>query len=221
MPCTSLTIGGDFVMDTTLVLSAKRGDQDSFMALYREFHARIRSWIRNYWIPGADREDLMQHAWIGFWEAIRDYDVRGKVPFRAFAKMCVMREIQAALKMARRQKHVSHLTALSLDAECPWIEDAERTVLDVFVDRAAPSVDDMVFGPPPSAGPEELVAWAERHWGLRLTELEREVWRLRVEGHSYAEIQRMLGCGYKAVDNAVQRLRRKAKMLVNNANLQT
>ena len=199
------------MMDTTLVLAAKRGDQDAFAVLYHEFRVRIWSWIRNYWIPGADREDLMQHAWIGFWEAIRDYDSRGKVPFMAFAKMCVMREVQAVLRMARRQKHTSHLTALSLDAECPWIEDAERTVLDVFVDPAAPSVEDVVFGPPKGVSAEELVAWAERHWGLRLTELEREVWRLRVEGHSYAEIQQMLGCGYKAVDNAVQRLRKKAR----------
>ncbi|ACV60084.1 sigma-70 family RNA polymerase sigma factor [Alicyclobacillus acidocaldarius] len=198
-------------MDTTLVFAAKRGDQDAFAALYREFRVRVWSWIRNYWIPGADREDLMQHAWIGFWEAIRDYDVRGKVPFLAFAKMCVVREIQTVLRMARRQKHTTHLTALSLDAECPWIEDAERTVLDVFVDPAAPSVEDVVFGPPKGVSAEELVAWAERHWGLRLTELEREVWRLRIEGHSYAEIQRMLGCGYKTVDNAVQRLRKKAR----------
>ncbi|MBF8378459.1 sigma-70 family RNA polymerase sigma factor [Alicyclobacillus mali] len=198
----------------TLVLAAKQGDQDAFAVLYHEFRVRIWSWIRNYWIPGADRDDLMQHAWIGFWEAIRDYDSHGKVPFVAFAKMCVMREIQAVLRMARRQKHASHLTALSLDAECPWIEDAERTVLDVFVDRAAPSVEDVVFGPPQGASPQELVKWADQNWKLNLSELERAVWRLRIEGHSYEEIQRVLGCGYKTVDNAVQRLRKKAKKAI-------
>ncbi|AEJ44346.1 sigma-70 family RNA polymerase sigma factor [Alicyclobacillus acidocaldarius] len=196
----------------TLVLAAKSGDQDAFMALYQEFRDRLRRWAHGYWIPGAERDDVMQHALIGFWKAVRGYD--GQTPFLAFAKMCVKRELVTVLKMARRQKHFWHLTALSLDAECPWIEDSERTVLDVFVDRTAPSVDDMVFGPPQSAGPEELVAWAERHWGLRLTELERAVWRLRLEGHSYVEIQRILQCGYKTVDNAVQRLRKKARKAI-------
>jgi len=193
----------------TLVFAAKSGDQDAFATLYQEFRDRLRRWTHGYWIPGAKRDDVLQHAWIGFWKAIQAYD--GRMPFRAFAKMCVRRELITVVKMARRQKHFWHLTALSLDAECPWIEDAERTVLDVFVDPAAPSVEDVVFGPPKGVSAEELVAWAERHWGLRLTELEREVWRLRIEGHSYAEIQRMLGCGYKTVDNAVQRLRKKAR----------
>ncbi len=162
----------------------------------------------------------MQHAWIGFWEAIRDYDVRGKVPFRAFAKMCVMREIQAALKMARRQKHVSHLTALSLDAECPWIEDAERTVLDVFVDRAAPSVEDMALDERlrDDATADELVEWAEEHWGLQFTELERDVLKLRLEGYSYAEIEKRIGRRYKTIDNAIQRVRKRVRKALEARN---
>lgn len=199
------------------MLAAKSGDQDAFATLCREFCSKLRNWTKGYWLPAADRDDLMQYALIGFWEAVRGYD--GRVPFAVFAKLCVLREVQAVVKMANRIKHQAHLSAKSLDAKCTWLGETKKKIVDVYVDHMAPSVEDIVLddGPSEDASAEELVAWAEQHWDLRLSDLEREVLRLRLEGLSYAEIAERLGRSRKSVDNAVQRVRKRVRRALEDS----
>ena len=192
-------------------MAAKSGDDRAFEALYRRFRSALHRWTSSYALPRAERDDLMQHALIGFWEAVRGYD--GRVPFAVFAKLCVLREVQMVLRMANRRKHQMHLTALSLDAKCPWLEETKRTILDVYIDRTAVGVEEWALddGPRDDASAAELVAWAEQRWDVRLSPLERDVLCLRLEGYSYAEVAARLGCRKKSVDNAMQRIRKRVR----------
>ena len=139
---------------------------------------------------------------IGLFKAIRDFDLQQETPFRAFAELCIARQILTAIKSANRQKHQPLNSSMSLDAPAYGEDDAT-------------SVADNLKSPVLTTDPVELVISAEEIEALRdsmtrnLTELEGEVLALYMEGKSYEEIAGALGNHVKSIDNALQRIKRK------------
>src|SRR5687768_7969336 len=139
---------------------------------------------------------------IGLFKAVRDFDLSQDTPFRAFAELCISRQILTAIKSANRQKHQPLNTSVSLDAPAYGDEASDSSVGDFLV--ASISTD-----------PVELVISAEELESMRdnmsetLTELEGDVLRLYMDGKSYEEIAGALGNHVKSIDNALQRIKRK------------
>lgn len=188
--------------DQELVKLVRDGDErglDVLLARYRNF---ARSKARSYFLAGSDKEDVVQEGMIGLYKAIRDFDLNQETPFRAFAELCISRQILTAIKTANRQKHQPLNTSVSLDAPVYGEDSGERTVGDQI---------------PASnlADPIELVISAEEIEALRdtmrgsLTQLEGDVLRLYMDGKSYEEIAGTLGNHVKSIDNALQRIKRK------------
>ena len=197
--------------DHELVARARSGDDrciEILLARYRNF---ARSKARSYFLAGSDKEDVVQEGMIGLFKAIRDFEDTTGTPFRAFAELCISRQILTAIKTANRQKHQPLNSSVSLDAPAYGDESSDRTVGDNFVG-------------PKSSDPVELVISAQEIEAIRdtmkesLTELEGDVLRLYMDGKSYEEIAGVLGNHVKSIDNALQRIKRKLQRHIEQRN---
>jgi RNA polymerase sporulation-specific sigma factor len=190
------------VPDDDLVRLAREGDDVALGALLTRYRGLARAKARTYFLVGADREDITQEAMIGLYKAIRDYDMGPDSVFRAFADMCITRQVISAVKAATRHKHGPLNTYVSLTRPVGSDEDGDRVLADTIW---LPGAQD----------PAELVISADRirdlqaHLDEVLSDLEVEVLRLYVDGKSYVEIAETLQRHVKAIDNALQRIKRK------------
>lgn len=197
--------------DHDLVALAKTGDERAIEVLLSRYRNFARSKARSYFLAGSDKEDVVQEGMIGLFKAIRDYEAETGTPFRAFAELCISRQILTAIKTANRQKHQPLNTSVSLDAPAYGDDSRDRSVGDNLV---APTIHD----------PIELVISAQEIEAIRdtmkgnLTELEGEVLRLYMDGKSYEEIAGVLGNHVKSIDNALQRIKRKLQRHIEQRN---
>jgi RNA polymerase sporulation-specific sigma factor len=184
------------------VLSAQQGSQSACGDLVRRYRGLIRYKARSYYLVGADREDVIQEGMIGLYKAIRDFDPTRQASFHSFADLCVTRQIITAVKSATRRKHSPLNGYVSLSRSTSMEEDGERLLSDIL---AAKGVCD----------PAEIVVAAWETDFIRsgvseaLSPFEAKVLTLYTNGRSYQEIADMLGRHTKAVDNALQRVKRK------------
>jgi RNA polymerase sporulation-specific sigma factor len=188
--------------DEELVERARDGLDGAIEELLRRYRHYARAKARSYFLAGADREDIVQEGMIGLYKAIRDFQGDRNTAFRAFAELCITRQIITAIKTATRQKHVPLNSYVSLNKGASNEHDEERVLADVLV---GPTMTD----------PAELVISAEEIAGIKasmgklLSSLETEVLQLYMDGKSYHEIAEMLGRHVKSIDNALQRIKRK------------
>ena len=192
----------DQVEDNDLVQAVRSGNDRALEQLLSRYRNFARSKARSYFLAGSDKEDVVQEGMIGLYKAIRDFDLSQDTPFRAFAELCISRQILTAIKTANRQKHQPLNSSVSLDAPVYGEEAGERTVGD---NLPASELTD----------PVEFVISAQEIEAIRdsmrenLTELEGDVLRLYMDGKSYEEIAGALGNHVKSIDNALQRIKRK------------
>ena len=157
---------------------------------------------------GADREDIIQEGMIGLYKAIRDFRNDKLSSFRAFAELCVTRQIITAIKTATRQKHIPLNSYISLNKPI-YDEDSDRTLLDVLAGARI-------------ADPEELVISREEFMDIEekleaiLSDLEWQVLMSYLDGKSYQEIAAELQRHVKSIDNALQRVKRKLEKYMEN-----
>ena len=90
---------------TNLIAEAKNHNEDAMEQLMREFKPKVIAISREYFLIGADFDDLIQEGMIGLYKAIRVYDETKNHNFSAFASLCIHRQIQNAVKNANRKKN--------------------------------------------------------------------------------------------------------------------
>ena len=190
--------------DLALVLRARNGDPRSLDALIRRYNGFVRLKASSYFIAGGDGEDLQQEGLIGLYKAIRDYRVDKDTTFRSFAELCITRQIITAIKGATRFKH-GPLNGYISFSYTPAGQDGDASDCTVGDTLAASAVHDPVNRVISSEGLEALVGVL----GTTLSKLEAQVLAMFMEGESYEDIGLRLGCDSKAVDNALQRVKRK------------
>ena len=188
--------------DEDLVALARDGDDAALCSLLTKYRAFARVKARSYFLVGADREDIVQEGMIGLYKAIRDFNPDMQSSFRAFAELCVTRQIITAIKTATRQKHGPLNNYVSFQRPVLADDDGERTLGDVIPTVAITDPADLVIS-------AERIRALQEHFDDVLSELETEVLRLYVEGKSYHEIAERLQRHVKSIDNALQRIKRK------------
>jgi RNA polymerase sporulation-specific sigma factor len=188
--------------DEQLVAQARGGDEGAIDALLTRYRHYARAKARSYFLAGADREDIVQEGMIGLYKAIRDYEPEHNTAFRAFAELCITRQIITAIKTATRQKHIPLNSYVSLNKAASDHEGEERPLADSIVSREILDPADLVISAEEIAGIRDSV---DKH----LSELETEVLSLYMDGKSYQEIADLLGRHVKSIDNALQRIKRK------------
>ncbi len=174
-------------VDVSLVEQAKNGNEQAMETLAGMFSRMIRATARSYFLPGGDADDLFQIGMIGFYDAVKSYGSGENCAFETYARVCVHNRILDAVRESGRKKHLPLNTAVDFDKTHAKVGD----------------------------DPESIVILRERLDGVlsdiegKLSDLEKQVLRMYVDGYSYREIAARIGKNTKAVDNAVSRIRAK------------
>ncbi|MFN2588309.1 MAG: RNA polymerase sporulation sigma factor SigH [Actinomycetota bacterium] len=190
--------------DEELVDRAREGDDHAIETLLHRYRHYARAKARTYFLAGADREDIVQEGMIGLFKAIRDFQVEKNTAFRAFAELCITRQIITAIKTATRQKHIPLNSYVSLNKPASGTPegDEDRPLSDALISAAVADPAELVIS-------AEEIASIKQSVGRLLSGLETEVLQLYMDGKSYQEIADMLGRHVKSIDNALQRIKRK------------
>ena len=170
---------------------------------YKNF---VRSRARSYFLIGADHEDIVQEGMIGLYKAVRDFRPEKLASFRAFAELCVTRQIITAIKTATRQKHIPLNSYISLNKPI-FDEESDRTLLDVISEGRITNPEELLIG-------RESYVSIESRIDEALSPLERRVLAAYLDGKSYQEIAQMLDRHVKSIDNALQRVKHKLEKLM-------
>lgn len=196
--------------DEEIVKLAKSGEEFATEYLINKYKNFVRVKAKSYFLVGADREDIIQEGMIGLYKAIRDFRADKLSSFRAFAELCITRQIITAIKTATRQKHIPLNSYISLNKPI-YDEDSDRTMLDIL---SGTKITD----------PEEVFISHELSDDLReriqenLSELESQVLLSYLEGKSYQEMAKELSRHVKSIDNALQRVKRKIEKTLGEKN---
>ena len=196
------------VPDEEIALLAQQGDGQASEHLLNKYKNFVRSKARSYFLIGADHEDIVQEGMIGLFKAVRDYRPERLSSFRAFAELCITRQIITAIKTATRQKHIPLNSYVSLNKPI-YDEESDRTLLDVITEGRITNPEDLLIG-------QEELSGIESKIGEMLSDLEWEVLTAYLDGRSYQEIAEELGRHVKSIDNALQRVKRKMEKLLAN-----
>jgi RNA polymerase sporulation-specific sigma factor len=188
--------------DECLVAAARVGDDRALATLLDKYRGFARSKARSYFLVGADREDIVQEGMIGLYKAIRDYNPDMQTSFRAFAELCITRQIITAIKTATRQKHGPLNNYVSFSRPVLSDDEGERCLGDMLPVVQVSDPADLVIS-------AERIRALQEHFDTVLSDLEAEVLRLYVDGKSYQEIAEVLKRHVKSIDNALQRIKRK------------
>ncbi|OZU87230.1 RNA polymerase factor sigma-70 [Virgibacillus indicus] len=192
--------------DDELLSLIHQGNSHALDFLIHKYRNFVRAKARTYFLIGADKEDIIQEGMIGLYKAIRDYNGDKLSSFKGFAELCVTRQIITAIKTATRQKHIPLNSYVSLDKPI-YDEESDRTLLDVIAGSKA--ID-----------PQELLVNREKFGDMELklsellSELEKKVLHLYLDGRTYQEISVELKRHVKSIDNALQRVKRKLEQLM-------
>ena len=187
--------------DEEVVHLCQQGDSLAQEYVFNKYKNFVRSKARSYFLIGADHEDIVQEGMIGLYKAIRDYRPDKLSSFRAFAELCITRQIITAIKTATRQKHIPLNSYVSLNKPL-YDEESDRTLLDVIIEGRASNPEELIIG-------QEDLSSIHAKIDEVLSSLEQEVLRSYLDGKSYQEIADNLGRHVKSIDNALQRVKRK------------
>jgi len=204
------TVGNYEVVDEVIVEIAKDGDLEALEYLIKKYKNFVRAKARSYFLIGADREDIVQEGMIGLYKAIRDFKSDKLSSFRAFAELCITRQIITAIKTATRQKHIPLNSYVSLNKPI-YDEESDRTLMDVISGQKVTDPEELVIS-------REELGHIEGKIGEILSELELKVLMLYLEGRSYQEIAVDLDRHVKSIDNALQRVKRKLEKYLESRN---
>lgn len=192
--------------DEEVVALAQRGDEkalEHIIARYRNFvHMRAQP----YFLIGADKDDIIQEGMIGLYKAVKGYKHQ-KASFKAFAGVCVSRQIISAVKSATRQKHIPLNSYISLDKNV-FDSEEDATLLDLLSDQSPQDPESILID-------REHLDGIEYKINKTLSKLELEVLMYYLDGRTYQEIADLVRKDPKSVDNAIQRIKKKIEVILN------
>ena len=194
--------------DDDIVLLAQKGDNEALLFILKKYKSFVKGRARSYFLIGADREDIIQEGMIGLYKAIRDFKADKQVTFRAFAEICITRQIITAVKAATRQKHVPLNSYISLNKPV-YEENTNQTFFDIFTTD-------------PQANPEDMVIDQEAYNNIELkinkilSPFEMKVLNMYLEGKNYHQMSVDLNRDHKSIDNALQRIKKKLERALTN-----
>lgn len=193
-------------IDNEIINMAQLGNTEAINTIFEKYENFVFLKAKNYFLMGADREDLIQEGMIGLLKAIRGYDKNRLASFKTFASICIKRQLITAIKSANSQKNMALNTAVGISGE----SDESKEVMYVK------GLESYI-----SYNPEELYLTKEQIDGLKsyleknLSTFETVVFRCMVSGLTYKDIAKRLDKKVKSVDNAIQRIKRKSEMWIN------
>lgn len=195
----------DNIKDEDLVEVIKSGDKMAFEYLINKYKELVNIKVSKYFIIGAERDDIVQEGLIGLFKAIKSYKSDMKNSFKSFANMCIERQLITAIKSSNRQKHMPLNSYLSLNISAYDEEDgkSDTSLMDIFNTT-------LIEDPLDTITKKEYYQDIENTIDKSLSDFEKQVLNKYINGKSYLEIAEDLDTPVKSIDNAIQRIRKKA-----------
>lgn len=187
--------------DECLAGMAQQGDLEAEEYLIRRYKDVVRGRAQLYFIMGADGDDVVQEGMIGIFKAIRSYNGHKDATFRTFAELCINRQIATAIKSANRMKHSPLNTSVSLNKPVSE-EEPEGTLQETLS-------TDSKFDPEETLLLKDVVEQILSNDSKLFSNFEMQVWNEYLQGRGCRQIAEHMGKSVKAVDNAMQRTKRK------------
>ncbi len=191
-----------------IVKSAKNGDNDAITTIISEYKLIVKAKSRAFYLVGGEQEDLLQEGLIGVMNAIKNFDESKGIKFSTFANLCVTRQMITAIKMANRDKNNILNNAFSLNKISHTVNDEEYELLDIVVDNKTLSPEDIFIS---KEGVDDINKTIEK----TLSDFEKDVLAYYLDGESYVDIGLRFRKDKKAIDNALQRIRKKLDKAIN------
>ena len=193
--------------DKSYILNIKKGDQASLNKIMEKYKSLVYARAKSFFIVGAEQEDLVQEGMIGLFKAIKGFDCDKDATFKSFADLCIRRQIITAIKASTRQKHIPLNSYLSLNKSA-FDEENDREVIEQLDLDTIPD-------------PLETITKKETYKSLNikmseiLSDFEQQVFNEYLNGESYVQIANKLNTHSKAVDNAIQRIKKKVEKYID------
>ena len=184
-------------------LIREKNDENALEFLLKKYKDTVNMKVGKYFIIGAEKEDMVQEGMIGLYKAIKNYDMDKQSAFKSFANMCIERQMITAIKTSNRQKHIPLNSYLSLNLSAGDDETDGKDLLDIFDAN-------LVEDPLDTVTKREYYHFIENTIDKSLSDFEKKVLRRFLDGESYEKIAMKLDTPVKSVDNAIQRIRKKA-----------
>ena len=194
----------DGMTDEQIVLEVQKGDKQAISYLMNKYKELVNIKVSKYFMVGAERDDIVQEGLIGLFKAIKMFKKDKNNSFKSFANMCIERQLITAIKSSTRQKHMPLNSYLSLNASAYDNEEENGIELINTLDNK------MVEDPLETVMKKEYYEQIESSIEKSLSAFEKQVLDGYVKGYSYITIAKQLDSPVKSVDNAIQRIRKKA-----------
>ena len=195
--------------DNEIITKIKKGDKKALNYLLDKYTDVVSMKAGKYFIVGAEKEDIIQEGLIGLFKAIKSFNPEKQSSFKTFANLCIERQLQTAIKSSMRQKHMPLNSYLSLNISA-YDENEDTSLLEVFeTENAAEDPLDIVTK-------KEYYNFVEDRIEETLSDFEKQVLHRYTNGESYTQIAERLNAPVKSVDNAIQRIRKKANKIKEN-----
>ena len=190
--------------DEEIISQIKSGDKDALSYLLEKYENLVNIKVSKYFMIGAEKEDILQEGMIGLFKAIQSFNEEKQNSFKSFANICIERQLITAIKSSNRQKHMPLNTYLSLNtAAYDNNEDDSVELIDTFNNKTAEDPLETIMK-------KEYYSEVEEAINKNLSKFEKQVLDRYLKGESYVTIAKRLDSPVKSVDNAIQRIRKKA-----------
>ena len=190
------------IPDEKLIEIIRAGDKDALNYLLNKYREVVTMKANRFFIIGAERDDMIQEGFWGLYKAIQSFDLEKQNSFRSFANLCIERQLITTIKTSNRQKNIPLNSSFSLNVSA-YDENDDVSVLDVLDTK---TVED----PLETIIKKEYYANVEYKIDQNLSQFEKDVLNKYIQGQSYVSIASSLAAPVKSVDNAIQRIRKKA-----------
>ena len=209
----SSNLNYDTIDDEKIVDFVKSGDKCALEYLINKYRNLVNLKVNRYFIIGAEREDIVQEGLIGLFKAIKNYQTNKQSSFKNFANMCIERQLITAIKSSNRQKHMPLNSYLSLNMNAYDNNDInDKNEADLIEILNTNLIED----PLDTITQKEYYKIIENAIDKYLSSFEKQVLNFYVQGQSYGQIAEKLNTPVKSVDNAIQRIRKKATKEIPN-----
>lgn len=201
----------DDMTDEELITKIKSDDKSALNFLINRYKDIVNMKVSKYYINGAEKEDIVQEGLIGLYKAIKGFDAQKQNSFKTFANLCIERQVITAIKGSNRQKHMPLNSYLSLNSsnyenDNGAKEEQLMEVLDI----------NTIEDPLDTVTKNEYYKTIEKTIDESLSDFEKKVLARFIDGQSYIQIAEGLDSPVKSIDNAIQRIRKKAIKNLDN-----